>query len=262
MIETNSKYMIIKNNKITKIQKREAVRRMFEYSTPNWDFFLMLVLSAGITSLGLLLNNTAIIIGGMLVAPLLFPILSLSTAIVMSDYKLLRRSSLVILQSIGLIILVSFFISFLKIDREITFEITSRSVPGLAYFLVALLSGIAASYSLLRPNLPETLPAVAISVSLIPPLSVTGIALSFGDLNLAIGAFELFALNLIGIIFSALIIFSMFKLFEAKEEVAKNIKAEERVIVKEAKEKKKENIDQLEKQVKEAVEIITEEKNK
>lgn len=101
---------------------------------------------------------------------------------------------------------------------------------------------------------------VAISVSLLPPLAVAGIALAFINWPLAIGAFSLFVLNLLGIIFAALVVFAVFRFYEVREKIDKKIRAEERIIKDERKEKEIEKIEEIERAVKEAAELIKETK--
>ncbi|MBA3047380.1 TIGR00341 family protein [Patescibacteria group bacterium] len=253
--------MILKPAKLTKTQKTQAVEKLFHESAPNYDFFLMLILSAIIVTLGLLMNNIAIVIGGMLVAPILSPILSLSMGVVVGNQKLMKRSGLVILQSMCLIVLISLIMSFLAIHKEITPEIVARAYPSLSYFLIGLFSGGAVAFAMVRPSLSETLPGVAISVSLIPPLSALGIAISFFEWNMAVGALGLFLLNFIGIVFAALFVFAILRFYEVKEAIDKNIRAEERVMLEEKREKDKEKIEEIEKTVKEATEFLKEKKN-
>jgi len=252
--------MILKSEKLTKIQKAETVNKLFYGSTPSYDFFLMLVLASVIVALGLLMNNIPVVIGGMLVAPILSPILSFSMGIVVGNHKLMKRSALVILQSVFIIILISFIISFLSLDRQLTPEILSRSYPSVAYFLIAVFSGAAVAYALVRPKISEALPGVAITVSLIPPLAVFGIALSFFEWKIAIGSLGIFFLNLIGIIFASLVVFAILRFYEVKETIEKKIKAEEQTIEKEKKEREEEKIEEIEKRVIEAAEILKERK--
>jgi len=139
--------------------------------------------------------------------------------------------------------------------------IGSRAQPSLAYFLIAVFSGIAVAYALVRPSVSEVLPGIAITVALAPPLAAVGVALSFLRWEMVVGSLGLFFLNLIGIIFAALVVFSVLKFFEVRELIEKKIRAEEREMQEEKKEKQKEDIVELEKTVKEAAEVLKEKKN-
>ena len=89
---------------------------------------------------------------------------------------------------------------------------------------------------------------------------IIGIAISFWQWSIAVGALGLFALNLLGIIFAALVVFSVLNFYEVKQRVETKIKAEEKVAEKAKKEADKEKIVQIEKTVKEMAEIIKETK--
>ena len=250
--------MLLKSPKLTRIQKEEAVIKVFEQSAPKIDFYLMLMLSTIIVTLGLLMNSSAIVIGGMLIAPILFPLMSFSMGMVVGNFDLMKRSGNVIWQSILTVIVISFVISSFFIDKEMTSEIISRISPNLGYFIIASVSGAAVAYALVKPALSEILPGIAISVALIPPLSVVGISFSFLQWNKIVGSFELFLLNLIGIIFAAIAVFSMMRLYEVKDVVERKMRSEEKIIEQERKKNEKGKIKELEKKVLEVEELLHE----
>ncbi|MFH1188830.1 MAG: TIGR00341 family protein [bacterium] len=210
--------------------KSNAVERLISTSTPSSDFFLMIVLSVLMATFGLLLGSGAVIIGSMLVAPILSPILSLALGITMSDAKLISRSTSTILKSIiisiGAAILPALFF---VVNHKIVLnpEIIARTEPSLAYAVIAIIAGFAASFALVKPRLNETLPGIAISVALIPPLAVTGIGIAMLDWGIVSNAFLLFVVNAIGIIFIGTINFSLMNFYVKRKVAEKTIKKEE-----------------------------------
>ncbi len=254
--------MFLKFEKLAKTQKKDCVNQLFNESCLDFDFFLMLILSASIIAIGLLINSVAVIIGGMLITPILSPMLIFAMGIVVGDAKLMKRSLLIVLWSILLVVFISFTMALLATDKEITSELLSRAHPSLAYFLIAMLSGLAVSYALVVPSTSEVLPGVSISVALMPPLATVGIALAFFNWNMAVGALSLFFLNLIGIIFASIIVFSLMNFHEVKDEIEKKIRAEEKEINKEKKEKAVGDFKKLEATVKEATKVLADKKNK
>ncbi len=254
--------MIIQSAPLTKAQKEEAAEKIFDHSTPSVDFYLMLALSAIIVTLGLLINSPAVVIGGMLIAPILSPILSFALGIVIGDKRLIRRSGIVVIFSSLAVVGISFFIALLTIQKEIASEIASRTAPSMAYLLIAIVSGGAVAYALIKPKLSEILPGIAISVALIPPLATIGIALSFFEGKMSVGAFELFLVNLVGIILAASAVFSFMKLYEVRGVVEKKIQVEEKAVQKEQEEKNKEHLEAMEKTVAEVQELLNEQKDK
>jgi len=220
--------MVDQTSKITKEDKKKFFNKLFEASSPNIGFFLMLGISTTIVTLGLLIGNQTIVIGGMLIAPVLYPILSLGMGVVVSDYKLMRNSIWIIIQTILTIITISIFISFIMIDRQLTIEIMAVADHSLIYFIIAFLSGIAAAYASSRPSMSDILPGVAIAVSLIPPLAIFGIGISFFNWVLIVKSVSLFSLNLLGITFASLIVFSIMDFYEIKNVITIKVKKEEK----------------------------------
>jgi uncharacterized hydrophobic protein (TIGR00271 family) len=114
------------------------------------------------------------------------------------------------------------------------------AAPSTLYFIVAFISGFAATYALVHDNLNEMLPGVAISVSLVPPLAVVGIGLGMLNAQLAIGAFTLFVLNVAGIAFASMIAFSLMDLHSTRKVADSAIRQENKRL-----EQEQEKIDQL-----------------
>lgn len=216
--------MILLFNNLTGKDKSQAVERLIAASTPRQDFFFMIILSVLTATFGLLLNNAAIVIGSMLIAPILYPILSLSLGITISDQKLMSRSFFTVLKSMGFGIAAGAVATWLFSSQfeSITPEITSRAQPTLPFVIVAIIAGLAGSFALVKPHLNETLPGIAISVALIPPLAVVGIGLAQFNWELVSGSLLLFIVNTIGVMFASMVTFSMMN-FYVKREKAKEV---------------------------------------
>lgn len=214
--------------KITPEQKKKTIERLIESSSPTHSFFLILILSAVITTFGIVLNNVAIVIGGMLVSPLLSPILAISMGIVMADQKLILRSFRVLVLALIYVIVVSFIFSVFIINKELNNEILSRVHPNLIYFGVALASGIAAAFALAKEEFSERMVGVAVAIALLPPLSVMGIGIAYWNLSVVSGSLALFLLNLFGILSGSLIIFSLLRFYPEKKVAQQELKEEEK----------------------------------
>ena len=200
----------------------ELTEILEENAMPSASFYALLSLATTIATFGLLGNNTATIIGAMIVAPLMNPIVSLSYAIITVRQKLLKQSTFTLLTGIVSVIAIAFFLCELVSARVVGSEIVARTTPNLIDLGVAIASGSAAGLALSNRNISSALPGVAIAVALVPPLCVVGIGLSLGsdavvsftlnsrlnqNLDVASGAFLLFLTNLAGIIISAGIVF-------------------------------------------------------
>ncbi len=217
-------------NNLTEKDKSAAVEKIMTGSAPSNDFFLMVVLSVLMATFGLLLNNVAVIIGSMLIAPVLYSILGLSLGFSISDFKLISRSFYTVLKSmffgIAAAALATLFFSA-QISGELTPEIISRIEPSLLYMSIAIIAGFAASFALVKPQLSETLPGIAISVALIPPLAVIGIGIARFNWQIVSGSFLLFIVNTIGIVFASMITFSLMNFYVKRKLVRQAIKEEE-----------------------------------
>ncbi len=212
---------------IGETDKARAVEKLIKNSTPDFDFFLFIVLSVLMATFGLLLDNAAVIIGSMLLAPILYPVLSFSLGIVMADSTVIYRSFYTIIKSFGLGIFAAFLATLFLTDVKFTNEILMRVEPSLLYFMVALVAGVAVSFSTVKPKLGATLSGIAVSVALIPPVAVLGIGLAQSDWLIVSGSFILFLLNVAGIVFASMVSFSLMNLHVEKQVADTMVQKEE-----------------------------------
>jgi len=184
----------------------------------NTNYWLELLLSAGIATLGLLLDSPAVVIGAMLVSPLMGPIIAAGLAFAAADLYLGIKSLLQLGLSIfGSILFAGFLVWILPLDAP-TAEIQARTHPNLLDLGIALFSGLAGSLLLARSKSPggggaAALPGVAIAVALMPPLCAVGFGLGAGFVwEIMSGAGLLFITNLAAIIASAFLVFYVIRM--------------------------------------------------
>jgi len=175
----------------------------------NPDFLIMMGLATAIASLGLLQGSAAVVIGAMLVAPLMTPLIGAGFSLVQGNIRLFRKSMLAMVMGIAFGLVLSIIIDLLVPERRLSMEILARVSPDVLDFFVALLSGMAAAYAFARPSLMGTLAGVAIAAALVPPLAVAGIGLSRGMLEVAESAAILHVTNLAAITLGGAIIFRL-----------------------------------------------------
>lgn len=219
-------------NTVSNEEKSAAIEHLFERSAPSQDFFLMVLLSVLMATLGLLVDSPAVIVGSMLIAPILYPTLGLAMGIIMSDIDLSSKSLLVLAKAsgLGLIVATGTALLFSSQAGEFGNEIILRTEPSLLYAAIGVIAGLAAAFALIKPKLSETLPGVAISVALVPPLAVIGIGLARFDLAIVLNSLLLFVINVVGVVFAATIVFSLMNLHVKRSEAKKVIKQEEKKI--------------------------------
>jgi uncharacterized hydrophobic protein (TIGR00271 family) len=166
-------------------------------------YISLMVLSTMLAAVGLYLNSVSVIIGAMLLAPLMAPIVSLSMGILRGDTGLFQKSIGKIVLGILIALLSSALITLLFPHKPVTDEMLARLNPTLLDLAVAIISGIAAAYSKSFKEIIQSLAGVAIAVALVPPLTVAGIGIGRLDFYFFYQAFLLFSTNLAGIIISA-----------------------------------------------------------
>jgi len=220
--------------------KNEGISRLIEHSSPRHDFFLMIGLSVSMATFGILLDSVIILIGSMLIAPMLYVILSVSLGIAVSDEKLIYRS----LRALGKSVLISvavaaiislFFTDGLTSPGDILQTLTNRSLFFYSV-VVAVIAGFAATFSLVKPAMNETLPGVAVSVSLIPPLAAVGIGISRWDWSIISSSLLQFLINVLGIVAVSLIVFSLLEFYNRREVAKMAVKKDEEIVKKESEE--------------------------
>lgn len=195
------------NPQLTKVEQNELIWNAEKSADSNLDYIVMIVLSAGLATLGLMINSVAVIIGAMLVAPLMSPISGFSTGMATGLIALTRRASLTLIVGVALALLISIGMgTVLPLDAP-TQEMASRGSPTVLDAAVALVSGLVAAYALARKGIPAALAGVAIAAALMPPVCTIGLGIALQNVNLAIGSSLLFLANITFIIASQYITF-------------------------------------------------------
>ncbi len=176
-------------------------------SEPGIRFYLMVVVSTFIASIGLITNSTAVIIGAMLVAPLMTPIFGITLALLLGRPGLLGRALRAEVVGVLMAILIAVLFGSLPLEAQVTPEMLSRTEPNLLDLLVAVFAGFAGSYALVDERLSPSLPGVAIATAIVPPLANTGLCLSVQSYDGASGSFLLFLANFVSILLVAAVVF-------------------------------------------------------
>jgi uncharacterized hydrophobic protein (TIGR00271 family) len=173
----------------------------------SYIFATLMILSTLLATTGLFANSTPVIIGAMILAPLMAPIISLSMGVIRADKFLLFQSARTMLFGIFLALLFSSIYTLFIPLEQITVEMQGRLNPNLLDLMVAIFSGMAGAYAYSKEEVAKSLAGVAIAVALIPPLSVIGIGIGIRNIDVIYGSFLLFATNLVGITLSAALTF-------------------------------------------------------
>lgn len=148
-------------------ERRLVLEDLFVFGQQNWIPFLvrmgvLLVLSTVIATAGLLSDSAAVVIGAMLVAPLMTPVMAAAAAVVMGWQKRFYSALwLVLAMGLGALLLSSLLT---LLSPEIVFipeQILARTRPTYFDLLIALAAGAAGAYTITRKE-SNAIPGVAV----------------------------------------------------------------------------------------------------
>jgi uncharacterized hydrophobic protein (TIGR00271 family) len=201
------------------ITSTDEIEKNFDWgSKSTFSFIFMLAISAVIATFGLLANSVAVIIGAMIIAPLMNPILALSYWLLTGRWDMIMRSFISVLIGTILSICIAVLITYLIGWKVAGTEILSRMRPNLLDLGDALASGAAAAFAYSHSKVSSAFAGIAVAVALIPPLCTVGISIAVrNDVSVEVGeAFDsfdtkgpllLYITNFIGIIFASSMVF-------------------------------------------------------
>jgi len=170
-------------------------------------YLVLMLLSTLIATFGLYLNSASVIIGAMLLAPLMAPIISAAMGVLRGDQFMLEKSVIKILVGICIAVSTGAIVAMLLPYQPITGEMQGRLNPTVLDLMVAVFAGVAGAYTKSFKEILQSLAGVAIAVALVPPLATAGIGLGRLDIGFFGHAFLLFTTNLAGILVAAVISF-------------------------------------------------------
>ncbi|MFP5504729.1 MAG: TIGR00341 family protein, partial [Gammaproteobacteria bacterium] len=182
---------------------KELFQTLRENARVSESYLILMVLSTLLATVGLFANSTPVIIGAMILAPLMAPIVSLSMGVLRRQEYLLLESAKSLGWGILLALACATLLTWITPLHTVNSEIAARLSPTLLDLGVAVISGVAGAYAHARAEIARSLAGVAIAVALVPPLSVAGIGIGWGEWPVFWGAFLLFLTNLVGIVLAA-----------------------------------------------------------
>lgn len=196
-------------------QRRESLAATLYFEPPDklgkyTSWWILLLLSVAIATFAVLQDSTAVVIGAMLVAPLMMPILGLAGALVNGWRRRAAASSTLIVAGVAASVLTSYVLSSwapVAVAFDTNTQITSRVNPNLLDMLIAIAAGAAGAFATVNIRAASSIAGVAIAVALVPPLAVVGVSLGDGRLDDAVGALLLFLTNFTAIVLAAALVF-------------------------------------------------------
>lgn len=183
-------------------ERQSAAEQLYLVTRDPMVYWLQLIIAAGIAHFGLVLNSTAVVIGGMLVSPLMTPIVQLGMSFAVGNFFLAAKAALRIVISVLVVVTLAALMTKLMPFAEVTPEILARVQPTALDLIVALFCGLAAAFTAAASSKDSVSAAAgtAIAIALVPPLCVVGFGLGIGSAQIFWGALLLFTANLSAII--------------------------------------------------------------
>ncbi|MDP7477089.1 MAG: TIGR00341 family protein [Candidatus Peribacteraceae bacterium] len=188
-------------------ERHDAIERLISQGTFHSGYYLLLLLATLIVTPGLLLDNVAVIIGGMILAPLLIPLLSISLSLVSGNTTGFFRSIRLLIFSIILTVITSAGLTLVLAEAGLVVNWIPERINTGVYIFIAFCSGVAAAFAWVKENLSSSVAGVAVAVSLLPPLCAVGIGLALWQPILMHNSLVLFLANLVGICMAGFLVF-------------------------------------------------------
>jgi uncharacterized hydrophobic protein (TIGR00271 family) len=181
----------------------EAAReRIRDGASLDTSYVAMNILAATIASYGLLANSPAVVIGAMIIAMLLGPILGLGLATVDSDARLFVNAAATLVSGAFAVMAAALIIGVVHRPAPLTGEIMARTSPNLFDLMIALAGGAAGAFAIVSPRLSVAFVGVAIATAVVPPLASASILVAHNQMPLALGAVLLAVTNMVAIQFA------------------------------------------------------------
>jgi len=177
-------------------------------------FWILLVLASIIASAGVVADSTATVIGAMIVAPLMTPILGTTLAVILADRANLIRSVVLVVSGAAAAIAIGYLMGMFVLGDVVAAtngQVAGRVSPSVVDLVAALATGVVGSVALARPDISDTLPGVAIAISLVPPLTVVGLTAEAGAWDESWGALLLFATNVAAILVTGIVVMAVYR---------------------------------------------------
>ena len=174
------------------------------------SFWVLILLATVIATAGIIADSTATVIGAMIVAPLMTPILGTALSVVLANRRLILVNLGMVLAGMASVVGIAFLIGLTAhshLVADTNAQIAARISPRLIDLVAALATGAVGAFAMVRSDVSDTLPGVAIAISLVPPLAVVGLTLESGAPEQSLGALLLFGTNVGAIIATGTLIF-------------------------------------------------------
>ncbi len=217
----------MKNNKPSIVasslfEQKKAAEKLIKESVTNNEFYLLLICSSILASIGLIINNVVVVIGGMLLAPLLSPLLAVGLGIIVSNVDLIIRRTITFFKAVVGVIITSAIIGFVLGMGEINITYLMRD-NFIEFFFISIVAGLMGTYIWVKSDLQSIVSGVLIAVTILPPLAAMGIGFSILNMEVVSNSLLFFVINMLGIMLGSIAMFGFFGFGISSEKVGKTV---------------------------------------
>ncbi|QHE51208.1 TIGR00341 family protein [Pontibacillus sp. HMF3514] len=193
---------------LMRASRHELITYVEKNSLTTLNYTLLIFLSAVVGAMGFIKDSEAVVIGSMVIAPLIGPVIATAFAAILGDYRLLGKAALTSLLGVGIVVVIAIVVNFIFDIGVDTDQYWARTEVTASDFLLALAAGGAGSIATLNRK-AGNLVGVMVAVALLPPNIALGMSIGKGLWGQAYGSFLLVTVNIMCILLSAVIVFSL-----------------------------------------------------
>lgn len=168
-------------------------------ASPSFDFFLFSLAAGVVLSIGIILDQPALIVLGSLVAPMLSPVVGLALGTIIGSVRFFFRSLIGMLIGSGLVFLMGMLAGYLSRQYWYPPDLTQAYYHvqlSWANFLVLALGACFTTASMLNKSHNPAVPSVALAYELYVPLTIAGFGLTSGTPHLWPDGLVVFTIHL------------------------------------------------------------------
>ncbi len=221
------------NFKIEQSDRNKFCANIIEISSPRSDFYFLVIFSSLIVTFGFITNNIILLIGGILITPMLSPLLAIALGMVILNVKVIFRSLKIFFIASILSFSVAYLLGFFVSTDLKNIDIIHILDQSYLVFLIAFIAGIVASFMWVKPSADLNMSGIAITATVLPPLIISGISFSVSDWELFNLAMQNFLWNILGIIIASSLMFFILRFYKSRKVLIKEVVKEEKIIKKE-----------------------------
>ena len=189
------------------VSREEVYANIADGAKLHRHYLTLVVLAAIVAGVGLTYDNTAAVIGAMVVAPLLGPNMAIALGIVLGDLPLVRRALVAAGAGFALTLVFAVFLGLALGADPTTPELAARARVGIWDLVLALAAGCAGALAF-TSGAPTYLTGVMVAVALLPPTVASGMLFSSGNWVGAANALLLAASNVTAVTLAAILTFA------------------------------------------------------